>query len=341
MVEDRQRVWPTLFTCYEPVARYLECLAAVTNAQPRPRVSMVALDAFLLRQLAAYYPHPFTVIDLAADATLGASAAFWAAPHMPIRRLQIPRPTLEPAEGLDWRAHWPHVAAELGLDVAVAESELVMETSNGWARPDAGLGAMTTTLYVVAVPDGQVTDASERLTALIARQPDALICLLPFGLIGQSPLLSEALECCARTGYVLTACREISPFFASSRMALLYPADNAFVPDVLDRIRQLFDGNFQFLELIKSLVEDKIQTSRLPFSSVDASGPEGAPSDIYAAYEQALRERTHFEEVARSLYNQPLSAEIKHVLIRLTPRPFKTAVKAWQRSRGQKVTRQE
>jgi len=64
------------------------------------------------------------------------------------------------------------------------------------------------------------------------------------------------LEFCAHSkAHRLTVLRELGPFFASCQLALIYPAGNQDVPVVLERIRQLFDGNLSVVTLARDLTD--------------------------------------------------------------------------------------
>jgi hypothetical protein len=75
------------------------------------------------------------------------------------------------------------------------------------------------------------------------------VLLLPLGLIGEDSLVEELLTWTRPAGLRLALLREVSPFLASSRMAVVYSAEDGHTPEALKRIRRLFQGNFDFLTL--------------------------------------------------------------------------------------------
>jgi hypothetical protein len=84
--------------------------------------------------------------------------------------------------------------------------------------------------------------------------------VFPLGQIGENGLLNDAIQfCSAAPNRRLTALREISPFFASSQLGLIYNRSNGSIPATLERrIYQQYDGNFQFLRLIRESIDDAV-----------------------------------------------------------------------------------
>src|SRR5258708_25188945 len=63
--------------------------------------------------------------------------------------------------------------------------------------------------------------------------------------------------------HCLLPVREISPFFFTSNLGLIYPRNNPHVPDVINRLRQLYEGNFDFLTLVETnlRLQAKVETN--------------------------------------------------------------------------------
>jgi hypothetical protein len=98
-----------------------------------------------------------------------------------------------------------------------------------------------------------------RLQYLFNLSEDVVGFVFPLGKIGENGLLNDAIHfCSAAPNRRLTALREISPFFASSQVGLIYNASNQSIPASLDRISQQYDGNFQFLRLVQESIEDAV-----------------------------------------------------------------------------------
>src|SRR5678815_2649175 len=98
----------TIARCARPVEEYLRQSGepARGTAGTGAVSTLRPVDAFLLHQLAAMLPSPPHVLDLAADATAGATAALWSS-HASLRWARAPR------RGIDgtWRER---VAERLG-----------------------------------------------------------------------------------------------------------------------------------------------------------------------------------------------------------------------------------
>jgi hypothetical protein len=65
------------------------------------------------------------------------------------------------------------------------------------------------------------------------------------------------------THYCLTPAREISPYFFQSQLGILYRREGSHIPYVLIRIRQLFEGNFDFLTLLGNNINAQVQQHSL------------------------------------------------------------------------------
>src|SRR3954451_22279868 len=99
----------TLFDCFKVVERYRR-LAGLSGPPP-----IEPLDAFLMQQVAAVYPREPEVIDLAADATGGASAALWAG-HPAVGRVRV-MPVDANNDGVAeaWRSRFADIVWALGI----------------------------------------------------------------------------------------------------------------------------------------------------------------------------------------------------------------------------------
>src|SRR5437899_155376 len=69
----------TLFDTYAPVERYFQDLRAQSGVTPTPPVQLPAEDAYLLHALLGFHASIHAVLDLAAEATWGATTVLLAA----------------------------------------------------------------------------------------------------------------------------------------------------------------------------------------------------------------------------------------------------------------------
>ncbi|MCB0208453.1 MAG: hypothetical protein KDJ52_03970 [Anaerolineae bacterium] len=240
----------TLFSSYQPIDQYLRLLHADRHRVVRAAISIQAVDAFLMKQLAAYYPVKPTIIDLAAESTLGASPVFWLA-HPAVQQVIVP---YDDNTNPDWLAWLQDAKKSMALD-----NELLIlpqakaDLSSRWRDVETHLNSLSPSIIVLAVPEIWTGGVKSILETLLTRVPEPLIFLFPIGAIGRSTLLDVALSICApNSPYQLTAMRDISFFFANSQLGLIYKRDNHIIPDILSRMWQLYEGNFDLLSLLEN-----------------------------------------------------------------------------------------
>lgn len=255
-------LWPTLTSCYRPIESYLEQLAATSAGAPEPALTLSALDAFLLRQLAAALPSAPTVIDLAADALGGTSVAGWLASGS-VRWLSVPAAR----GGGAWRKPLPHIAELLGWDLSNCDlaaqlpaeplTELTAGTSAPWTQWAAGANPLAPVLVLLPAHWPNLADWLARLHAW---QPQAVVAFIGWSKTAASADLPAALNyCAAQPAYTLTPLREVSPFFFNSSLVWLHARDHAAVQTLSERLRQTYEGNFQFLTLVQALTQQSLQ----------------------------------------------------------------------------------
>jgi hypothetical protein len=251
---------PTLFACYKPVERYHRLLRHTHSVQRPAAVTVSPIDAFLMHQLVALLLDRPQVVDLAADATMGASTALWAS-HPGVRRILGTvrtgaatdrngggngNGTADEAES--WR-RLIEMPGELGRDPK-RPTTLVRRPED-----DAGWQALARSLDPQAPVVFLAEPAVPTLRAALKAVPDALMLLLPLGRVGQDPALGPLLTFCDVAGCRLTALRDVAPFFHDSALALLTRGERPDAAQALERVRRMYDGNFQFLRLAQGLVD--------------------------------------------------------------------------------------
>lgn len=280
-------LWPTLQSCFHPVEEYLK-LAGRT-----PSVRLQAVDAFLLERIAALSPAAPSVLDLAADATAGASLVFWLASPS-VKQVLTLRGDGETES--DWRKQFPALAQELGLDAAACDL-------NGSAWPNAPL------LATLALTEDDAPRLGARLKELFAQQPDATVLLWRLGAVGESDLLKAAWDFCGDGAHRLTLLRELSPFLAGSGLGLIARADRRDLAPVCDRIRQLYEGNFQYLALAKQVTIKAMAQTQSPEKTQLIEQVNTPPTFAKLRY-----------EIKRWLWHHILSSKSKAMLNRLRGR---------------------
>jgi hypothetical protein len=250
----------TLFTAHRPIADYLR----LAHTEPAA-VPLRALDTFTLRQLASFYPVPTTMIDLAADATGGASAVLWAANPNLFHRIFVPPPT----DGAgNWRATFPDTLALLGHTDGAAALNL----TDALAALTPTLNPLSPPLFLLA-PRAQTTaTVVAEAEPLLAAHPRAVVALL-----GLERRLAVAATL-ADAGYHAVDGREVSPIFKAS--ALTFAAREATPATVLRRVGQLFAGNFNH-----NTLPDHITTLRQKLAAIQPliTDPDADPTEDTSA----------------------------------------------------------
>jgi hypothetical protein len=249
-------VIPTLFSSHRPVERYEYLLSGRLAAPSAPEVTVGAIDAFIVQELTACSPASSVAVDLAADATLGASVVLWVV-QPSVQRVLVTRDPARSGGDSAWRLHLvslldeleihPSPAARIWLDVDLHSSDAWRVASDALAPP---------MLWVsVAVVDADPKRIESCLEQLLALHDNVVLLLFPLGALGSSVAIEAALRLSQpHSGFRFMAIRELSPFVASSQLGIICRRDNTTVAEGLRRIQRLYEGNFHFLHLAETVV---------------------------------------------------------------------------------------
>lgn len=261
-----RQIWPTLTSCYRPIESYVELLAEAGGAAEQPQLNLSALDAFLLHQLVSALPMAPIVIDLAAEATNGASAAFWLA-SASAHRLIVPHLSALESPSANWRQHFPAIAEVLNwrleqCNLTVELPALSELTPTSWPSLSASLNPLVPSVVLCAAHEATAAVLANVLNSVFNWQLQALVVLLGFGKVGDHSSIKAALDyCAAHPEYRLTMLRELSPFFFASSVGIVHPINHAELRLLFDRLQYMYEGNFQFLTLAKALTETVMQSA--------------------------------------------------------------------------------
>ena len=177
------------------------------------------------------------------------STVFWLA-HSGVQQVIVP---YDEKTHLDWLSWLQSAKKSMALDndlLILPQGDA--DLSSRWLDVESRLDPLSPPLFVVAVPEIWANGMKSILETLLTLVPEPLIFLFPIGAIGRSTLLDVALSTCLPSSpYQLTVMRDISFFFAGSQLGLIYKRDNHIVPDILRRMGQLYDGNFDLLTLLE------------------------------------------------------------------------------------------
>lgn len=300
MERDTQSAYlPTLMSSYRATERYNNLLFKACSGKLEPSVNLSALDAYLLQQVVNQLSNQVTIVDLAADATCGASTICWLSAAN-VRQAVVPQNDWETGENAEWRTGFRFVAEEMGFDDEVLLSETIEQALKAKNNP------LSQVIITLAQTEADAPKLGERLRSLFALQPNAAVFLLPLGAIGDSELLAQAINFgSSQKSYRVVALRDFCPFWTASRLGLIYPVNNADLPVSLDRLQQQYDGNFQFLNLTQMLIESELHS-----------------------FEVLERERQAFLALQSSI---SLKHELKRWLWRKFPSPIKRLIQKLRR----------
>lgn len=323
LADEESPAIATLFRIYQPIEQYLRLSTA--HAMRSPAVPLTAIDLFLMHLVTTYYPAPLSILDLAADATAGVSTFFWANERRTSHVVTAYQHEERRSSG-DWRSSFDDVAKQLGVNATkVTLAETPTNEASAWKQTLAASALASPLLVTLAAPDEKGADIDAEITRIFDLRPDALLCLLPLGRVGESPLLQASLQFCAtHADYRLTALREISPFFASSQLGLICQRTDEHIPDVLERIQQLYEGNFQFLTLVRELTAAvvreeaamaKIRTLEATIEEKDAQLRAGSHGD----QERIDEERIAQERLEQNAYAAWLASRLNYLEEELLP----------------------
>ncbi len=277
---------PTVFSIYEPIEHYVNSHLSALDGSASPRVCPSALDLFLLHKLLAYYPVRPRVLDMAADATSGVSSLFFAAEPQ-IRDVRIFRSTA----GVDpnWLPLFQEVLADLDIPEAPAWSVV-----DGLAASEKNKLHFPTLVLLAADELAEQGRLVQVLDELFEFQNDVVVAIIPLGRIGESAVLETIIaDCATKKSRRLAALREVCPFTAASRIGLVYHVANSFMNDILGQLANSFQGNFQFLTLVRDLI-----SANMELESLQAVAKESESLKVKAAIlDDIQRSRTwHFAQ---------------------------------------------
>jgi hypothetical protein len=244
---DLPPFFATLFDACKPVREYDRFLAARGTPAPAQTVPVPAIDAFLMQQICAGYPAAPVVVDLAADATFGASTIFWSV------QPQCTQIIAANSHGAEWRPLVSSAQSALELDAKTMTVQTYDRTEGlEWTLLKQAVPRGAPVFVHLAFGKEQVVYCENWLESVFTHFHDAIVFIAPLGLVGECDLLAAALRFCSGSGrHRLTAPRELSGFFTLSRLGIVSRMDNPCLAPVLARIAQMFEGNFQFLSLVE------------------------------------------------------------------------------------------
>jgi len=287
---------PTLFSVYEPIESYLDAVQTACGGPSdgdRGASALGAIDFFLLHRWIAQYVLRPRVIDLASEATLGASTLFFRG-NPQVREVQVLPPAERAAGTPDWRPL---------LEAAAADRQVSSQPSCGFlaASRVGEIGRCfrenelrPPLLVLLHVDEKESRQSLEgMLQELLSLQQDVVVAVCPVGRIGRCSVLASLIAYGAsHEEHRLAALREICPFTATSQLAILYRASNSNADEALERLGHWFEGNFQFLSLARELMGRHLAAES--FNAKLAHIGEFQKSLVWQAFQQVQQARQRF-----------------------------------------------
>jgi hypothetical protein len=243
--QSKRKPLPSVLTIYRPIEQFWALPRPAGSPASEPPHSLDPFDAFLVHRVLELIPMPPLLVDTAIAQTGGGSCLI-GLDHPRVRgvwAVTVPQSlACERAVGA-LRDYIRSRRCELApLDV-VARSEL----------PDE-LGNQPGIVILADARAGNTGALAEEISRWLHLQPDALVLTLGLGPVGDCPAIRSLLSrCTPGSGLRLQLMRELAEVLMASRLGLVARHDHPHVADTLLRLRQMYTGNYTFLELIREL----------------------------------------------------------------------------------------
>lgn len=256
----------TLHSSFEPILRYQKFLSESSLDRGGIDLDIRPIDAFVMRQLIGSSPKSPTVIDFSSDETKGASSVFWAA-NSNVEKLYVARSQSSQGKRPVWEQFAERMSREKDLALQLTALQFVEGSSDAsvLARViESSAESPPSMILHVATFEQSPGEFAQRISGILQLGYNPLFVISPFGKTGTC----EALKSIAKIQeefphYEFALVREQSPFLAASALGLLYPKTQREVPGILRRIAQLFEGNFDYVTLLRDHLQLTVEQKRL------------------------------------------------------------------------------
>lgn len=241
---------PSVQSVFGPIEQYQAELNKRGPFYSNNLTALQPLDAYLAHLLVMVHPGEPAILDLAAEATAGASALLGLLhPRQPhVRAVSGPLP----GDRRAYRAVVEDFLQRQGKDLASLQ----------WlshAEPAAARHGETDVLVFVAANSPTVDADVEHWLNIL---PCAIVLVLGLGPVGDCAALDALLQRFPTgSSRRLTLLRERGEALSTSGLSMVAQHDNAAAEAVLRRLKQLFTSNYGFLSLLRSATENAIRAS--------------------------------------------------------------------------------
>ena len=257
MVQNKRPQRPTILSIYRPIEEYWSSFGLAKSFGPDPERVLDPFDALLMHLVLDMAPNRPVLVDLAAEATGGASSvAGLTHPH--VRRVVA----VTGAGGESAQAGRVISALrEFGRGPATGLAPLDVVPANDLP---ALLPDLPQAVILVHPGGGGPAELAESIRLWLYEQPDALVLFLGLGRVGECPAIEALIRLCANdSGRQLWLLRELGEVLAASRLGMVARHDHPYVADILVRIQGLYTGNYKFLDLLKAVNLAEVRAAQI------------------------------------------------------------------------------
>ncbi len=291
MVQNKRPQRPSILGIYRPIEEYWSSFGLAKSFGPDPERMLDPFDALLMHLVLDMAPNRPVLVDLAAEATGGASSVVGLT-HPHVRR----------------------VVAVTGAEGESANSGRVVSVLREFSRSPASklapldvvpaddlpalLPDLPQAVILVHLGGGGPAGLAESIRLWLYEQPDALVLLLGMGRVGECPALESLIRLCAMdSGRRLWLLRELGEVLAASQLGVVARHDHPHVADILVRIQNLYTGNYKFLDLLRA-----VNLAELRAAQIDLEVLKSHPSS------QALMAEQHEPKWTAPAEIEPVAA---------------------------------
>ena len=244
----------TIFDSYRPVQEYLSSPRLDRSPVTSQEANILSpIDAFLLNRIAEYYAQAPIVIDTAAPASAGTTSRFWSAQES-VEKVIVPVEADSQATDLRSFIHDSTASATTSLPSDRVVVAPIMEAEQAVVSEPNDKPKFLCVSIAQGASDHE--DQGKRVSQLMFRYKADVVFLLCAD--RAAALISAASISANRSSYAasyrMLFMKDLCPFLHHSELVVLHRETDRVMADVLERIEQLFTGNFDFLSMAESNV---------------------------------------------------------------------------------------
>jgi hypothetical protein len=241
---------PSLSTVFQPIEQYHAALEERCPLAAPAVASLEALDAYLVHLFLNCHPSAPTVLDLAAEATAGASTLLGLL-HPRVKHVRAVGGPL-PGDRRAYRGVVEDFLRDQGQPLARLEW---IPNADATSQRNVGADAV---LFLDAGREAVDAEVERWLNVF----PAAIVLVFGLGAVGDCAAIDSLLRrfpSGSRRRFALV--RDYGEALSASRLGVVASRDESSADVALFRLRQLFAGNYTFLGLLRSATEQAIRST--------------------------------------------------------------------------------